>query len=110
MRCILPSSPFGDSQVTMSLTCVKAKEAFDHVVVFQAAKEESLYKALKKLGDNAIMAMITFHDCDIDSLTYDRSDTEKDIPLTRGDKILLCIFQDLILHYHSIGDPIQQDL
>ncbi len=52
-------------------------EAFKHIlnVVFQVPKEGSLYKALEKSGDNDIMAMISLHDCDIDSLTYDRSDT-----------------------------------
>jgi len=53
--------------------------------------------------------MISLRDPDIDSLTYDRSDTDKVIPLTRGDKNLLCIFQDYIHHCHSIGDPIGQD-
>ena len=95
----------------MALTLTKAKEAFDHVVNvgFQVLKEGLLYKTLVKPGDNDVMATITLCDSDIDSLTYDRSDTVKDTPLTRNDKNLLCIFQDYILHCHSIGDPIRQD-
>jgi len=95
----------------MALTPAKAMKAFDHVVnvVFQVPKEGPLYKALVKSGDNDIMAMIALHYSDIDSLTYDRSDTVKDTPLTRIDKNLICIFQDYILHHHSIGDPIGQD-
>jgi len=74
-------------------------DAFKHImnVVFQIPKEGPLYKALEKSGDNDIMAMITLCDCDIDSLTYDRSDTEKDVSLSRGDKNLLHIFTHYIL-------------
>jgi len=71
---------------------------------FKIPKEGPLYKALEKSGDNDIMAMITLCDCDIDSLTYDRSDTEKDVPLSRVDKNLLCIFT-----HESIGHPIGND-
>ncbi len=78
-------------------------------VAFQIPKEGPLYKALVKSGDDDVMAMISLRDCDIDSLTYARSDTKKDIPLTRIDKNLLCIFHDYILHCHSVGNPIGQD-
>ena len=95
----------------MALTRAKAKDAFDCVVnvVFQVPKEGPLYKALVKSGDNDVMSMITLRDSDIDSLTYDKSDVEKDIPLTRVDKYLLYIFQDYLLHCHSVGNPIGQD-
>jgi len=95
----------------MALIRAKAKDAFDYVVnvVFQVPKDGSLYKALEKSGDNDVMAMISLRGCDIDTLTFDRSDTEKNIPLTRNDKNLLCIFQGYLLHRHSIGNPIGQD-
>jgi len=95
----------------MALTRAKAREAFDYVVnvVFQVSKEGPLYKALEKSGDTDIRDMISLRDPDIDSLTYDRNDTDKNIPLTRTDKNLLHIFQDYILHCHSIGEPIGQD-
>ncbi len=103
--------PLGDSQVTMALTRAKAKEAFDYVVnvVFQVPKEGPLYKALEESGDSDIRDMITLRACDIDSLTYDRNDTDKNIPLTRNDKNLLHIFRDYMLHRHSIGNPIGRD-
>jgi len=95
----------------MALTRAKAREAFDYVVnvVFQVSKEGPLYRALEKSGDTDIRDMISLRNPDIESLTYDRSDTEKGIPLMRGDKNLLCIFQYYILYRHSIGDPIGQD-
>jgi len=95
----------------MALTHAKAKEAFDYVVnvVFQVSKEGPLYKALEKSGDTDIRDMISLRDPDIESLTYDRSDTEKDTPLTRGDKNFLFIFHYYFLYCHSIGDPIGQD-
>jgi len=95
----------------MALTRAKAREAFDYVVnvVFQVSKEGPLYKALEKSGDTDIRDMISLRNPDIESLTYDRSDTEKDTPLTSGDKNLICIFQYYILYHHSIGDPIGQD-
>ncbi len=82
---------FEDSQVTMALTPAKAMEAFDHVVnvVFQVPKEGLLYKALEKSGDTDIRDMISLKNPDINSLTYDRSDTDQDIPISRGDKNLL---------------------
>jgi len=78
-------------------------------VVFQVPMEGPLYIALEKSGDNDVMAMISLHDCDIDSLTYDRSDTKKDVPLSRGDKNFLCIFCHYVLHCDSIGHPIGND-
>ena len=89
----------------------KAVEAFKHImnVVFQVPKEGPLYKTLEKSGDNDVMAMISLCDCDIDLLTYNRSDTEKDVPLSRGDINLLCIFCHYILYCDSIGYPIEHD-
>ncbi len=54
-------------------------EAFRHIVnnVFQVPNDGPLYKALEKSGDNDVMAMISLHDCDIDTLIFDRSDTER---------------------------------
>ena len=74
--------------------------------VFQVPNDGPLYKALEKSGDNDVMAMISLRDCDIDMLTFDRSDAEKDFPLSRGDKNLLHIFCHYILYRDSIGHPI----
>jgi len=86
-------------------------EAFKHImnVVFQVSKEGPLYKALDKSGDIDVMAMIALHDCDIDSLTYNRSDTKNDVTFSKGDKNLLHIFCHYVLYHDSIGHPIEKD-
>jgi len=79
----------------MSLTQTKDMEAFNHLlnVVFRVPKDGPLYNALKKSGDTDIRDIILLDEADIDSLTYDRSDTEKDIPLSRWDKALIHILK-----------------
>jgi len=76
------------------MPCMNAKEVFDHVlnVVFQVPKDRPLYKALLKSGDTNVWDTISLNQADIDSLTYDRSETEKNVSLSRQDKILLHIF------------------
>ena len=76
----------------------KDMEAFDHLlnVVFRVPKDGPLYKALMKSGDTDIRDILSLNGTDIDSLTYDRSDTEKDIPLSRWDKVLINIFKHSI--------------
>jgi len=81
----------------MPLTCSKALEAFNHVVNiwFQVLKEGSLYKALEKSGDTRekpvdtnIRDMILPSDTDIDSLTYDKSETDKDVSFSKRQESL----------------------
>jgi len=62
-----------------------------------------------KSGDTDIRDILLLSETDIDSLTYDRSDTEMDIPLPRWDKALIHIFKHYILHHSSIGSPIGDD-
>ena len=85
--------------------------AFDHVltVVFGAPKDGPLYKALVKSGDVDMRDVISLSESDIDSLTYDKSDTKTDTPLSRHDKVLLCIFKYYLLHHSLIGSPIGLD-
>jgi len=94
----------------MPLTHGKAKEAFDHVVMF-------ILKLLRKshskrpcrsqgIGNNDIKSMVSISDTDIDSLTYDKSEMEKDVFLSRRDKSLIHIFHYYIIHCNSDGDPI----
>jgi len=64
-------------------------------VVFQVPKGGLLYKAFDMTGATDIRYMVSLRDADIESLTYDWSDTKKDIPLTRGDKNPLSIFQNI---------------
>jgi len=78
----------------MPMTHNKTKEAFDHVlnVAFQVPKDGPLYKALVKSGDMDIRDTISpLNETDIDSLTYDKSETKNDISLSRWDKSLLHI-------------------
>ena len=44
-----------------------------------------------KSGDIDMRDVILLSEPDIDSLTYDKSDTETDIPLARHEKVLLRI-------------------
>jgi len=62
-------------------------EAFKHVVniVFQVS-EGLLYKALEKSADTSLTKI------DIDSLTYDKSETDKDVPLSRSNMSHIHIF------------------
>ena len=95
----------------MPLTQTKDMEAFDYLlnVVFSVPKDRPLYKALMKSGDMDIRDILLLDQTDIDSLTYDRSDTEKDVPLSRWDKVLIKIFKHYILQRSSIGLPIGND-
>ncbi len=89
----------------------KVTAAFDHVlnVVFGVPKDGPLYKALVKSGDIDMWDVISLSEPDINSLTYDKSDTETDIPLPRHEKVLLHIFKYYLLHCSSIGSPIGVD-
>jgi len=95
----------------MPLTQTKVTAAFDHTltVVFGVPKDGPLYKALVKSGDIEMRDVISLSESDIDSLTYDKSDTKTGIPLARHEKVLLCIFKYYLLHRSSIGSPIGLD-
>jgi len=93
------------------MTRTKITAAFDHVlnVIFGVLKDDPLYKALEKSGDTDIRDIISLDETDIGSLTYDKSATETDLPLSRHDKALLHIFKCYILHRNLIGSPIGED-
>jgi len=95
----------------MPLTETKVMAAFEHVlnVVFGVPKDGPLYKALVQSGDTDIRDIISLDDADINSLTYDESDTETDVLLSRHDKAHLCIFKYYVLYCNSIGSPIGED-
>ncbi len=78
-------------------------------VVFGVPKDGPLYKALVKSGDVDMRDVILLDEPDIDSLTYDKSDTETDIPLPRHEKVFLHIFKYYLLHCSSMGSPIGMD-
>jgi len=95
----------------MPLTQTKVLVAFEHVlnVVFGVPKDGPHYKALVKSGDIDMRDVISFSEPDIDSLTYDKSDTVTDTPLPRHEKVLICFFKYYLLHFSSIGSPIGVD-
>jgi len=75
----------------MPLTRTKVTAAFDHVlsVVFVVPKDGPLYKTLVKSGDIDMRDVISLNEPDIDSLTYNKSDSKTNIPLPRHEKVLL---------------------
>jgi len=95
----------------MALTRAMATEAFNHVLsaVFRVPKDGPLMNALVKSGDGDIVTMLSLNATDIDSLTYDKSETEKDIPLPQNQRSLLHIFKQYIVHWYNIGDPIEDN-
>ncbi len=67
----------------------------------------SSYKTLKKSESIDIRSMVSISDTDIDSLTYDKSKTAKDVLLSRRNKSLLHIFHHYIIHHNSVGDQLE---
>jgi len=95
----------------MPLTKTKAIVAFKHVLntVFEIPDDGPLEKALEQAGYDNIWTLITSQDADIEALTFDRSATEKDIPLGRAHQSLLCIFRHYCDHQTHNGTPIEHD-
>jgi len=95
----------------MPLTWTGAVEAFKHILsnVLEAPEDGPLAKALQSAGYDDVWSLVTMSDADIDSLTFDRSEKEKNIPLGRAHQALLHIF----CHYHDhqahIGSPVGDD-
>jgi len=95
----------------MPLTQAKAIEAFNHILsnVFKVPKEGPLSKALASAGYGDIWGLVTLSDADIESLTYDWDDMEKDTPLGKAHQSLLHIFCHYCDHWNCIGTPIGDD-
>ncbi len=89
----------------MPLTQAKAIEAFEHILsyVFKVPKDR-----LAIAGYEDIWGLFTLSDADIESLTYDWIDMEKDIPLGRHQS-LLHIFCHYCDHQNYMGAPIGDD-
>jgi len=95
----------------MPLTRAKAIEAFKHILsnVLKVPEDGPLSQALEKAGYDDIWALVTLSDEDIDSLTFDQSNKEKDIPLGKAHQSLLRIFYHYCDHQSHIGVPIGDD-
>ena len=86
----------------------EAQEAFNHVldVVLVRKDDSPLKKALVSEGISDMFSLVTVDFDAIDTLTYDKSDAEKNVPLTRGDKGLLKTFLRFLSHRSNSGNPI----
>ena len=93
----------------MVLTRQDAKTAFNHVLDNVIGRDDTspLKAALKHDSIDDIFGLITIDDVGIDGLTYeDPSNTDNFLPVPRGDKNLLRIFRDYVVHRNNSGDPI----
>ena len=63
---------------------------------------------MTKFGIDNILDFLGFNDAYIDTLTFDRSTTERDIPLGIGDKTIIRLFRRFVEFRDSIGDPIDE--
>ena len=83
-------------------------EAFEHIIanVFGRATDSPLRKALLAAGIEEIYDLISIEDNAIDSLTYDRSNTERNVSIPSGDKTLIRIFLAFFQHRNASGTPI----
>ena len=93
----------------MVLTRSQSRAAFNHVLdnVLHRGDDSGLKQALVSDGYADIESLINIRHGDIDDLTYDKTATEVDVPVKRGDKSLLCIFQDYVTHRNMSSDPIE---
>jgi len=62
-----------------------------------------LAKALQSAGYDDVWSLDTLSDADINSVTFDKSEKEKNIPLGRAHQALLCIFCHYYDHQTHIG-------
>ena len=93
----------------MVFTRQDAKEAFNHVLdnVIGRGNNSPLKSALQQDNIEDIFALVTIDDMHINGLTYeDPSNAGSHIPVPRGDKTLVRIFQDYINHCNSSGNPV----
>jgi len=91
---------------------VQAKAAFDHVLHSVLGKDNAsaLTRGLLKAGVDDICLLVNMEDSTISTLTYDRSEAEKDIPVPKGDKNLLQVFLDYVSHRNATIDPLSGDI
>ncbi len=92
----------------MVLTRTKSVEAFEHILanVFCKATDSPLRKALLADGIEEIYDLISMENDVIDALTYNRSDTERNVSIPSGDKTLIRIFLAFFQHCEASGNPI----
>lgn len=91
----------------MVLTRPFSKTAFDHVMehVLGHDRDSPLTRALLDIRCFDIYTLLNLSMEDIAELTYD-TETEKEIPVAKGDKNLLRQFLEFVAYRHNSGNPI----
>ena len=92
----------------MRVTRAQARAHFDYVMdtVLERDNNSPLKKSLLAINIDNIFALLPLNITMINSLTYDKSETEKDVPIPLGDKSLLSLFKEYILFKDDSDDPI----
>jgi len=96
----------------MVVTRPQAKAAFNHVLntVLGRGDDSSLKSSLLHDGIEDIFALATIDTDTINALTYkDPNNAGQRLAVSRGDKALVRVFCDFILHRNDIGIPINDN-
>jgi len=90
----LHASQLPGKDPSMPLTRAKVIEAFNHILsnFLKVSKDGPMSQALEKAGYDDIWGLVALSDEDIDSLTFNLSNKEKNIPLGEAHQSLLHIF------------------
>ena len=95
--------------ITMVVTRAEAQAIFDHILdnILSRRGSNDLKRALEHEGNNDLFSMMTMDDESIDDLKYpDSADPSILVDVIRGDKGMLKLWREYVLHRESIGDPI----
>jgi hypothetical protein len=95
----------------MGLTRSQAKAAFNHVLdnVFDRDDIAPLRQALKAQTVEDICSLCSMHDCDIDDLVYNKSDTETNVPVKWFERKLVKIFISYVGYARSNGNDLSDN-
>ena len=96
----------------MVLTRQEAKVAFNHIMdnVLGHGDKTPLKSALQQESIEDIFALVTIDDSNINGLTFeDPSNADNHLPIPKGDKNLVRIFRDYVIHRNTSGDPVNDN-
>ena len=84
----------------MVFSRAQARAALDHVFddVLDADDDSPLKKSLLEIGIKDVFLLCTMDTPTIDALVYEKSDTEKDVPISKADKSMLKAFISYVNH------------
>ena len=91
-------------------TCQEAKAAFQHVLDNVLSKDDSspLKMAIVAEGIEDVFTMMTMDDTIIDTLVYDKSPTETNVAVNRGEKSLAKGIQAYVRYLIANGNPLSE--